>query len=90
MECTGFVQRLCFELLLDSHVTDIREIQNPIKGDHAGYLNAGLQRIGEKLGFEGRLKIEGLPTLADVDRATEHLNSGVMPFTEVMKPFELN
>jgi hypothetical protein len=53
-------------------------------------LNAGLQRVGEKLGFEGRLKIEGLPTLADVDRATEHLNSGVMPFTEVMKPFELN
>jgi hypothetical protein len=53
-------------------------------------LNAGLERVGEKLGFQGRLKIEGLPTLADVDRAIEHLNSGAMPFTDVMKPFELN
>jgi hypothetical protein len=53
-------------------------------------LNAGFERIGEKLGFEARLKIEGLPTLADVDHAIEQLNSGAMPFTEVMKPFELS
>jgi hypothetical protein len=53
-------------------------------------LNAGLKRIGAKLGFEARLKIDGLPTLADVDRATEQLNAGAMAFMEVMKPFEIN
>ncbi len=53
-------------------------------------LNLGLECIGKKLHFETRLKIDGLPTLADVDRATEQLNSGTMAFTEVMKPFEIN
>jgi len=53
-------------------------------------LNAGLKRIGAKLGFEAQIKIEGLPTLADVACATERLNSGAMAFTEVMKPFEIS
>jgi len=52
-------------------------------------LNGGLERIGEKIGFKAQIKIDGLPTLADVDTASNNLNSGAMPFTEVMKPFEL-
>jgi hypothetical protein len=52
-------------------------------------LNSGLQRIGEKIGFKAQIKIDGLPTLADIDAANQNLNSGAMPFTEVMKPFEL-
>ena len=52
-------------------------------------LNDGLERIGEKIGFKTQIKIDGLPTLADVDTASHNLNSGVMPFTEVMKTFEL-
>jgi hypothetical protein len=36
-----------------------------------------------------QIKIDGLPTLADVNAANKNLNSGAMPFTEVMKPFEL-
>src|SRR5437899_1155176 len=53
-------------------------------------LNAGLERIGKKLDFKARFKIDGLPTLADVDRATDNLNSGAMPYTEVMKSFDLS
>jgi hypothetical protein len=52
-------------------------------------LNDGLGRIGEKIGFKTQIKIDGLPTLADVDTASRNLNSGTMPFTEVMKTFEL-
>jgi hypothetical protein len=52
-------------------------------------LNTGLERIGGKIGFQTRIKIEGLPTLSDVDTANHNLSSGAMPFTEVMKCFEL-
>jgi hypothetical protein len=52
-------------------------------------LNRSLQRIGEKVGFKAEIKMEGLPTIADVDNASNQLASGAMPFTEVMKVFEL-
>jgi len=52
-------------------------------------LNAALIDIGAKLNFNTQIKISGLPILADVDTAIESLSSGVMPFTEVMKRFEL-
>jgi len=52
-------------------------------------LNSGLQHIGAKIGFNAQIRIDGLPTLADVDAANQNLDSGAMPFTEVMKPFEL-
>ena len=52
-------------------------------------LNSGLERIGEKIGFNGQIQIEGLPTLTDVEIASHNLDSGTTPFTEVMKLFEL-
>jgi len=52
-------------------------------------LNTGLLQIGKKLGFEAQIKIEGLPTIADVNAASVNLDSGKMAFTEVMKPFNL-
>jgi hypothetical protein len=52
-------------------------------------LNEGLQRIGLKLGFEAQIKITGLPMRVDVADAIVKLDSGLMPFTEVMKAFEL-
>jgi len=52
-------------------------------------LNSGLKRIGDKLGFKTQIQISGLPTLSDVDTARHNLNSGVMPWTDVMKPFKL-
>lgn len=52
-------------------------------------LNQGLQRIGQKLGFEAQIKITGLPMRADVADAIVKLDSGLMPFTEIMKAFEL-
>ncbi len=55
-----------------------------------GTLNAGLERIGEKIGFKTQIKIDGLPTLSDVDTARRNLSSGATPFTEVMKCFDLH
>ena len=52
-------------------------------------LNDGLQSIGQKLNFNAQIKIDGLPTLTDVDTAIQNLNSGAMAFTEVMKPFNI-
>ncbi len=50
---------------------------------------SGLERIGKKIGFKAQIKIDGLPTLADVETASHNLSSGAMPFTEVMKTFKL-
>jgi hypothetical protein len=51
-------------------------------------LNDGIQRVGQKIGFNGKITIDGLPTLADVDAAIVNLKSGTMAFSDVMKPFE--
>jgi hypothetical protein len=53
-------------------------------------LNAGLERIGEKVGFKTQIQINGLPTLSDVDTARHNLNSGAVAFTEIMKCFNLH
>jgi hypothetical protein len=52
-------------------------------------LNDGLKRVGQKIGFESKITIDGLPTEADVDNAIANLSSGTMAFTDVMKPFEM-
>ena len=52
-------------------------------------LNIALQRVGQRLGFEAQIQIEGLPTVTDVNAAIVNLNSGNMAFTEVMKPFNM-
>jgi hypothetical protein len=52
-------------------------------------LNDGLHAIGQKLDFKTQIKIDGLPTFADVETAIENLNSGSMAFTEVMNPFKM-
>ena len=52
-----------------------------------GQLNTGLRRIEGPLGFSPEIKIFGLPTEADIDKASEQLSAGQSPFTEVMKPF---
>jgi hypothetical protein len=52
-----------------------------------GQLNAGLRRIEGVLGFSAEIKISGLPTNADIDEASEKLNTGQLAFTEVMKRF---
>lgn len=52
-------------------------------------LNTGLRQVGKRLGFEAQIKVEGLPTIADVNAATVNLNSGSMAFTDVIKPFNL-
>jgi hypothetical protein len=51
-------------------------------------LNEGLRRIGARYGFEGQLAIEGLPSLADVDDAQQHLFAGDRSLTEINSAFK--
>lgn len=50
-------------------------------------VNDCLLRIGRRLGFEGRIEIEGLPTGDEIESAEEALRSGARPFTEIVKQF---
>lgn len=50
-------------------------------------LNAGLSRVGAKLGFSSRIVTSGLPTLADVASADDQLRDGSNVLGEIMKPF---
>jgi hypothetical protein len=52
-------------------------------------LNDALKRIGQKLGFEAQIEINGLPMRVDVTNALGKLDLGEAPFTEVMKPFNI-
>ncbi|PYJ61823.1 MAG: hypothetical protein DME24_05655 [Verrucomicrobia bacterium] len=52
-------------------------------------LNDALKRIGQKLGFAAQIEISGLPMRVDVTDAVRKLDSGEIPFTEVMKAFDL-
>jgi hypothetical protein len=52
-------------------------------------LNDGLSRVGKRLGFSAEMKIEGLPTLMDVEAAETRLREGAGKFKEVTKPFLL-
>lgn len=50
--------------------------------------NEGLARVGKRLGFEAKLSVNGLPTMADADNALEKLLGGdLITFTEVLAPF---
>jgi hypothetical protein len=51
-------------------------------------LNDALKRIGRKLGFKAQIEISGLPIRVDITDALRKLDSGEVPFTEVMKAFE--
>lgn len=50
-------------------------------------LNAGIERAATKIGFQGSLEIEGLPTMKEVQSALEGLEAGDTSFEKVMKPF---
>ncbi len=49
--------------------------------------NKGLEIAGEKLNFNAKLVIEGLPTLEDVYDAQAHLQSGDVPLGKILDPF---
>jgi len=58
------------------------ELRNTILGT----LNDGIARIGLKLGFSGRIEIEGWPSIKDIETAQAHLTSGEKGLEEIMKP----
>jgi len=52
-------------------------------------LNDVLKQIGQKLGFEAKIEISGIPLRIDVTDALRKLDSGGVPFTEIMNAFKL-
>lgn len=50
-------------------------------------LNEGVERAGRVIGFSGRIDIEGLPTIRDVESARNHLVTGDLPFNKILDPF---
>jgi hypothetical protein len=58
-----------------------------LRNDILSTLNDGLDRTGKEMGFSGKLEIEGLPTLADVDVAQTHLAAGDSSFEEILDSF---
>lgn len=50
-------------------------------------LNSAIKAAGVRVGFEGRLEIAGLPTLAEIEASQERLSAGGSPFEDVMKPY---
>lgn len=50
-------------------------------------LNEGLKRVGQHMGFEAQIRLHGIPTLSDVERAESELAAGGKAFGEILKPF---
>lgn len=50
-------------------------------------LNEAITRAGKQLGFEGKIIIEGLPTLTDIQDAQKALAQGSKKFIDVINPF---
>jgi hypothetical protein len=50
-------------------------------------LNKGLTGIGTEVGFSGRLTLEGVPTLSEVEAAESELAAGSQSFKDLMQPF---
>jgi len=50
-------------------------------------LNGGLGRVGQHMGFEAQIRLHGLPTMSDVERAESELAAGGKAFGEILKPF---
>ncbi len=52
-------------------------------------LNEALTRAGRILGFDARLSVEGLPTVADIDRAERMLAEGKLSYKDLLNRFSL-
>lgn len=50
-------------------------------------LNEVLRRAGSEIGFSGALRLQGLPTLEDVEAAQDHLRKGDRSFAALLEPF---
>ena len=50
-------------------------------------LNDAVLRAGQELGFAGTIVLEGVPTLADIERVRAGLMEGSLPFKDVVEPF---
>ena len=50
-------------------------------------LNEVLQIIGKRMGFAGRIVVEGLPDSAQITNSYRDLEAGNVPFSEVKKPY---
>ncbi len=50
-------------------------------------LDRGIERSCRRLGHEARIRVEGLPTIRDLQIANEHLQKGDVSFAALLEPF---
>jgi hypothetical protein len=50
-------------------------------------LNHGIKCLGDLMGFKAEIRIEGLPTVDDVENAQSNLSNGRKAFKELLAPF---
>lgn len=50
-------------------------------------LEETIQRAGRRIGFDGTLKVSGLMTMEDLDKAERHLRDGDTPLTSIISRF---
>jgi hypothetical protein len=79
---------------LNDRITEFYLIYRNLKFAHSlallrehflGTLNAELRRPMSRIGLEGILKIEGLPSAKEIARQIERLMQGELKFGEVIK-----
>lgn len=58
-----------------------------MRGEILSKVNEALALAGKELAFSAQLKIEGLPTIRDVEVAEQKLAAGSCTFKEVLEPF---
>jgi hypothetical protein len=63
------------------------EFKIRVRDEIVAGVNDAIGRAGLKLGFNGTLKIEGVPTLADIEKVRAGLMDGSLPFKDVLEPF---
>lgn len=54
-----------------------------------GYAQEAITKMGRMLSFEATLVVEGLPTIADIDRAEAELMEGKRPFGEILNSVQV-
>jgi hypothetical protein len=68
------------DLLFEQFIIELREII-------LNTLNQGIKRVGEEVGFQTKIVINGLPTITDIQAANDHLQKGNITFAEILEPF---
>jgi hypothetical protein len=66
---------------------DFEQFKFELRTSILSQLNEALQIVGKRIGFSGRIVVQGLPDAAQVAASFMDLESGKASFSDVMKPY---